>query len=62
MILQRCKKKHFYDSDKFAECPYCAIEKSGLEEETEDFFISSLEATEPASNQPLGKRDDKNGR
>lgn len=46
MILQKCKKNHFYDSDKFAECPYCATEKSGLEEETQSFSSNSMEKTE----------------
>lgn len=46
MILQKCKKNHFYDSDKFAQCPYCAIEKSGLEEETQSFSSNSMEKTE----------------
>lgn len=35
MQLQRCEKNHFYDRSKFAECPYCAIGKIGLEEKTE---------------------------
>ncbi|MCR5556428.1 MAG: hypothetical protein K6F75_02575 [Butyrivibrio sp.] len=23
MNLKRCEKKHYYDGDKFEECPYC---------------------------------------
>lgn len=62
MLLQRCSKKHFYDSDKFAECPYCAIEKSGLEEVTRDFPVISLEETEPVINRQDERNDGGNGR
>lgn len=50
MILKRCKKRHFYDSDKFDACPYCSMEKSGLEEETKEYFLNSGEETEEAVN------------
>ncbi len=46
MILQKCKRGHYYDSDKFAECPYCALEKNVAEEKTENWFQGALEATE----------------
>lgn len=46
MILQKCKRGHFYDSDKFAECPYCALEKNVVEEKTEEWSKNSLEVTE----------------
>lgn len=25
MKLVQCKKKHYYDADKFASCPHCAV-------------------------------------
>lgn len=25
MKLIQCKKKHYYDADKFASCPHCAV-------------------------------------
>lgn len=53
VILKRCKKRHFYDSNKFDECPYCAIEKSGLEEETKEFSLNSGELTEEAVEQSV---------
>lgn len=46
MVLQKCKRGHFYDCDKFAECPYCALEKNVVEEKTEAWSKNSLEATE----------------
>lgn len=46
MILQRCKNEHYYDSDKFAECPYCALQKSGMEERTEDWSKNAFEETQ----------------
>ena len=46
MVLQKCKKGHFYDCDKFVECPYCALEKNVVEEKTEVSSKNSLEVTE----------------
>lgn len=46
MILQQCKKNHFYNADKFKKCPYCALEKSGIEEDTDVFLVDSIEETE----------------
>lgn len=45
MILHRCERGHYYDSDKFAECPYCSLEKNVVEDATED-FANKYEATE----------------
>ncbi|MBE5922993.1 MAG: hypothetical protein E7271_00810 [Lachnospiraceae bacterium] len=25
MKLVQCRKKHYYDADKFASCPHCAV-------------------------------------
>lgn len=53
MILHKCKKGHYYDSDKFAECPYCTLAKNVMEEETEIDVNNALEATETV----VGKYD-----
>lgn len=45
MILHRCERGHYYDSDKFAECPYCSLEKNVVEDATED-FANKYESTE----------------
>lgn len=58
MILRKCKKNHFYDSDKFAKCPFCAIEKSGLEEETQSFSSNSMEKTETIVKSEIYKHSD----
>jgi DNA-binding helix-hairpin-helix protein with protein kinase domain len=54
VILKRCKKNHFFDSNHFSRCPYCAIEKSGLEEDTQIDRISSKEKTESAKGKRTG--------
>ena len=46
MLLQKCNKNHFYNQDKFKKCPYCALEKSGVAEDTDIFTIQSMEKTE----------------
>lgn len=46
MLLQKCNKNHFYNKDKFKQCPYCALEKSGLEDETDSFSVRSVEKTD----------------
>lgn len=46
MILQKCKRGHYFDSDKFAECPYCSLEKNVVEEKTGDWSKNVFEATE----------------
>lgn len=46
MILQKCKRGHYYDCDKFAECPYCSLEKNVIEEKTGDWSKNAYEATE----------------
>ncbi len=53
MILERCKRRHFYDRDKFAECPYCALEKSGIEEETGEFSDSLEDTADGGEKQPF---------
>ena len=25
MVMKRCNNGHFYDSDKYGQCPYCGI-------------------------------------
>lgn len=46
MVLTKCEKGHFYDHDKFAECPYCALEKTEVEEQTQSWSKNMFEATE----------------
>ena len=46
MILHKCDKGHYYDSDKFAECPYCTLAKNIMEEQTELEGNNALEATD----------------
>ena len=46
MILHKCDKGHYYDSDKFAECPYCTLAKNIMEEQTDLEGNNALEATE----------------
>lgn len=46
MILTKCKKEHYYDSDKFAECPYCALEKCGVTEKMDDWAKNAFEETQ----------------
>ncbi len=46
MLLQKCNKNHFFNKDKFKKCPYCALEKSGIEEDTDTFSIQSEEKTD----------------
>lgn len=37
MKIKRCEKGHFYDNEKFAECPFCAEEKElGISEKDDD--------------------------
>lgn len=36
MILNKCSKGHYYDQDKFAACPYCALADNYVEQKTED--------------------------
>ena len=57
MLLQRCEKNHFYDKDKFAGCPYCALEKCGQEEETNPVSTNSLEDTEESMYGDLHSRN-----
>lgn len=45
MVLHRCEKGHYYDSDKFAECPYCSLGNNVVEDETEDLG-NQYESTE----------------
>lgn len=47
MLLQKCNKNHFYNMGKFKQCPYCALEKSGIEEDTDVFSVQSIEKTNP---------------
>lgn len=46
MILQKCNKNHFFNHDKFKKCPYCALEKSGIEEDTDTYSVQSMDKTE----------------
>ncbi|HCJ08680.1 MAG TPA: hypothetical protein DHV96_10065 [Lachnospiraceae bacterium] len=46
MILHKCNKGHYYDSDKFAECPYCTLAQNIIEDPTDISGKSVLEATE----------------
>lgn len=46
MRLQKCNKNHFYNGEKFKKCPYCALEKSGIEEDTDTYGVQSTEATD----------------
>lgn len=46
MRLQKCNKNHFYNGEKFKKCPYCALEKSGIEEDTDTFDVHSTDVTE----------------
>ena len=46
MRLQKCNKNHFYNGEKFKKCPYCALEKSEIEEDTDTFDVPSTEVTE----------------
>ena len=46
MRLQKCNKNHFYNGEKFKKCPYCALEKSGIEEDTDIFDVHSTDVTE----------------
>lgn len=46
MLLQKCNKNHFFNKDKFKKCPYCALEKSGIEEDTDTFSVQSMDKTE----------------
>lgn len=55
MILQKCKRGHYFDSDKFAECPYCSLEKNVVEEKTEDWSKNTFEATETAVDRYEGQ-------
>lgn len=45
LVLHRCEKGHYYDSDKFAECPYCSLGDNVVEDETED-LDNRYESTE----------------
>ena len=45
MVLHRCEHGHYYDSDKFVECPYCSLEKNVVEDATEN-FVNPYESTE----------------
>lgn len=45
MVLHRCENGHYFDSDKFVECPYCSLEKNVVEDATEN-FINPYESTE----------------
>lgn len=46
MLLQKCNKNHFFNKDKFKKCPYCALEKSGIEEDTDTFSVQSMDKTD----------------
>lgn len=45
MVLHRCERGHYFDSDKFAECPYCSLGSNVVEDETEDLG-NQYESTE----------------
>jgi hypothetical protein len=45
MILHKCEQGHFYDQDKFAECPYCALEKTVTDEKTQSYSRNIFEET-----------------
>lgn len=45
LILHRCEKGHYFDSDKFAECPYCSLGKNVVEDVTYD-YDNGYESTE----------------
>lgn len=55
MILQKCKHGHYYDSDKFAECPYCALGKHVEEEPTEKWSRNTFEETETVAERYEGQ-------
>lgn len=55
MVLQKCERNHYFDSDKFVECPYCALEKNVVEDKTESWSQNVLEVTETV----VGKYTDK---
>lgn len=46
MILRKCEKGHYYNHDKFAECPYCALQHSEPEGKTQSWSVNSMEETE----------------
>lgn len=51
MVLHRCEHGHYYDSDKFAECPYCSLGKNVIEDETVE-----LEAGGESTETVVGRR------
>ncbi len=50
MILHICEKGHYYDCDKFASCPYCAMENNIGKEQTGSWSTNSYDITEGTLN------------
>lgn len=49
MKLVQCKKNHYYDADKFASCPHCAVYAKKAEDtdsrQTEDINVNEAAVT-----------------
>lgn len=46
MLLHKCEKGHYYDKDKFAACPYCAMEQQIGKEQTNVWSTNAHDVTE----------------
>lgn len=56
--LIRCEKGHFYDTEKFQTCPYCASSSSNMDV---NLFGGGISATIPVSSQNAGGMSDDGG-
>ncbi|MBE5912005.1 hypothetical protein [Pseudobutyrivibrio sp.] len=61
MNLMQCSKKHFYDGDKFSECPYCTGATGNfsiLNAEIDTSAIKSTSGNQGAQHTPTVVLDD----